>query len=57
MEYLENLSRQELAFYYANLLYNKTGKNITSKDVIILTLKNTEDYFIKQIIKLSTVKL
>tara|TARA_R110001592_G_C12587281_1_gene694170 strand:+ start:74 stop:247 length:174 start_codon:yes stop_codon:yes gene_type:complete len=57
MEYLENLSRQELAFYYANLLYNKTGKNITSKDVIILTLKKTEDYFIKQIIKLSPVKL
>jgi len=57
MEYLENLSRVELAFYYANLLYNKTGKNITSKDVIILSINKSNDYFIKQIIKLSPIKI
>lgn len=57
MEYLKNLSKQELAFYYANLLYNKTGKNITTEDIIILSFKNTQDYFIKRIIKLSPIKL
>tara|TARA_R110002153_G_scaffold261264_1_gene421613 strand:- start:32 stop:205 length:174 start_codon:yes stop_codon:yes gene_type:complete len=57
MEYLKNLSKQELAFYYANLLYNKTGKNIITEDIIILSFKNTQDYFIKRIIKLSPIKL
>ena len=57
MEYLKNLSTVELAFYYANLLFNKTGKNITSNHVVILSMKKSNDYFIKQIIKLSPVKI
>ena len=56
MKYLENLTKLELAYYYANLLYNATGKNLTSKEVMEMALEKDNIYFMYNIIKLSPIK-
>ncbi len=56
MNYLENLTKLELAYYYANLLFAYTGENLTSKDVMRIALEKDHTYFINNIIKLSPIK-
>jgi len=56
MKYLENLTKLELAYYYANLIYLATGKNLTSEEVMEVGLENDHSFFIENIIKLSKIK-
>lgn len=56
MKYLENLTKLELAYYFANLLYNQDGINLTSQEVMELSLEKDHNFFIENIIKLSPIK-